>query len=109
MATDYDGAVRIARTPEFGRRVELSLVEVAQEVLSEPLNTQYHADRLKYAQDLLRAEIESGRITIAALVAISGNESILDPDAPNHGVTDAQVVGGIRSHWNDLAGIEQSS
>lgn len=109
MATNYDGAVRIARTPEFLRRVELSLAQIAQEVLSEPKATTFHAERLAYAQGLVRAEIESGRVTIAALLVISGNEGILDPDVPGHGVTDAQVLAAIRTNWNDLAGIEQGS
>ena len=109
MATNYDGAVQIARSPNFMNRTEYALVEVAQEVLSEPLATQYHSDRLAYAQSLLRAEIDRARVLIAAISIVVGNESILDPNADDHGVSDGAVSNAIRNNWNDLAGIEQGT
>lgn len=109
MATNYDGAVEIAKSPNFIRRIEYVLVEQSKVVLSEPLATQYHADRIAFAQELVKSEIDRGRIVITAISLIVGNTGVLDPNEVDNGVTDAQLSAGIANDWNDLAGIEQGT
>ena len=109
MATNYDGAVQIAKSPNFQNRVMYALIEVAKEVLKEPGVTQYNTERVTFAQSVLTTEIEAGRLFAASINVVIGNTAVLDPDTVDNGVTDAQVSSAIRGDWNDIAAIPQNA
>ena len=109
MATNYDGAVQIARSPNFQNRIQYAMVEIAKEVLSEAISTPFNTERVAFAQSVLKTDLEAGRIMAASINVVIGNTAILDPDVVDNGVTDVQVSSAIRGDWNDIAAIPQGT
>ena len=110
MAASQNQGVKIAKSPDFQNRIEYSLFLVAQEVLSEALTTAHHIERIAYARRVIGMEgTQPPSVYVAALSVIVGNLNLLDPNDPQHGVSDPQVEAGVRSNWNDLAGAEQGT
>ena len=106
MAT-YTGAASTIYDQTFVDRLKVGLCEVAEQVLAEPLATEFHSDRVVLAKKVV--EGNTAAIDAAAKTLVGCNAAAINVDAPDKGLSDSAIAAAIGAQWNTLAGISTGS